>query len=154
MKSIFWRRSAVIDIELITRSYLPATRSGIIRSQRCLTRVHEALIALHSALAMSTSKPMSLPFLSVVLNGGYSPSIAICRVCAGALVVLAASAEVAAINTSAETSPSMARRGSESVCMSTPGREMSWGKKMRLPAAAPERLVAAMPDLDQAKPRP
>ena len=63
------RRLPVIDSELTTRSYLPATRSAIIRSHGCWISLQDASIALQSALAISTSKPLSLPFLSTRLNG-------------------------------------------------------------------------------------
>ena len=58
---------------------MPATSPSIMRAQGWRTNWHEVCICLHTAFAISMSNPLSLPFLSTSLNGGYSPSTAIFR---------------------------------------------------------------------------
>ena len=51
-------------------SYFLASKPGIMPSQSWTTNSHLKCAALHSAFAMSMSKPISLPLESIELNGG------------------------------------------------------------------------------------
>ena len=60
----------VIDIEAMMASNLPAWSAGMMPSQSCVTNSHSAFISSQSALAISMSKPSSLPSEVRLLKGG------------------------------------------------------------------------------------
>ncbi|MCY1307128.1 hypothetical protein D9M70_570300 [compost metagenome] len=70
VKSTFSLRSAVIDMDAMMASNFLAISAGMMPSQSCVTKVHSAFISVHSALAMSMSKPVSVPSAARLLKGG------------------------------------------------------------------------------------
>ena len=70
LNATFFLRSSVMDMDAMMASYLRASSAGMMPSQSCCTSVHSAPISAHSALAMSMSKPTSLPSAVTELNGG------------------------------------------------------------------------------------
>ncbi|MCY1451856.1 hypothetical protein D9M71_687450 [compost metagenome] len=70
MKSTACLRSSVIDMEAAMKSNFLAFSAGMMPSQSEVTISHSACIFTHRALAISTSKPTTLPLASIWLKGG------------------------------------------------------------------------------------